>query len=386
MTAMLAPRAALLTYNGKDNCCFQADHALPPLVESARPIYKLYGKEKSLRSHVSHDPGNHNFGIDNRQQLYGMFADFFYADQKDFVRTEIPSDSEVKTADELKVDVPSPNEDFNSLSMKLAAPLPRNGALPGNARDVKSWQATKREALAQVVRSKPQEVQAAIAGGKSLARGQAVDWWLRVDGSWTVPATEIVGADPKGTVILVADEGRQSLASAAKSVVESGKRALCVDPFYLGESKIKEHAHIFAIAISSVGKRPIGIQADQLTAISRWARHEYGGQPVEIRAVGPRISLAALIAAGLETESIAGLELSGALPSIKEVVEKNMSANMTPEYFCFGLLKEFDIPQLTALVAPRPVHFTGAGDRARKELEPVKQLYSQLGSEFDPLK
>jgi hypothetical protein len=26
-----------------------------------------------------------------------------------------------------------------------------------------------------------------------------------------------------------------------------------------------------------------------------------------------------------------------------------------PELFCFGLLESFDTPQLTALVAPRPV-------------------------------
>ena len=38
MTAMLAPRAALLTFNAKDNCCFAADHALTPLLEAASPI------------------------------------------------------------------------------------------------------------------------------------------------------------------------------------------------------------------------------------------------------------------------------------------------------------------------------------------------------------
>ena len=34
LTAMLAPRVALLTYNEKDNCCFAAPHALPPLLGS----------------------------------------------------------------------------------------------------------------------------------------------------------------------------------------------------------------------------------------------------------------------------------------------------------------------------------------------------------------
>jgi hypothetical protein len=98
------------------------------------------------------------------------------------------------------------------------------------------------------------------------------------------------------------------------------------------------------------------------------------------------MSLAALVAAGLEAESIAAVELTGSLGSLKEVVEKNLSVDKTPEYFCFGLLKEFDIPQLTALVAPRPVRFIGPGERVQKELTPLKQLYSQLGTDFDPVK
>jgi hypothetical protein len=70
LTAMLAPRDALLTFNAKDNCCFASPHALPPLLNAATPIFNLYKKPKGLRWHVNHDPGNHNFGQDNRQALY----------------------------------------------------------------------------------------------------------------------------------------------------------------------------------------------------------------------------------------------------------------------------------------------------------------------------
>src|SRR5690606_18787278 len=56
LTAMLAPRAALLTYNAKDNCCFASGHALEPLLEAAGPIYKLYGEQRRLRSHVNEVP------------------------------------------------------------------------------------------------------------------------------------------------------------------------------------------------------------------------------------------------------------------------------------------------------------------------------------------
>ncbi|MCP4172507.1 MAG: hypothetical protein GY758_17230, partial [Fuerstiella sp.] len=65
LTAMLAPRPALLTKNAEDDCCFKAEHALPPLLQAAQPIYKLYGKPAHLRYHINHDPGDHNFGQDN---------------------------------------------------------------------------------------------------------------------------------------------------------------------------------------------------------------------------------------------------------------------------------------------------------------------------------
>ena len=80
LTAMRAPRPTLLTFNLKDNCCFASPHALPPLMDAAMPIYKLYDEADQLRWHVNEDPGTHNFGRDNRQALYRMIGDFFYSD------------------------------------------------------------------------------------------------------------------------------------------------------------------------------------------------------------------------------------------------------------------------------------------------------------------
>jgi hypothetical protein len=41
--------------------------------------------------------------------------------------------------------------------------------------------------------------------------------------------------------------------------------------------------------------------------------------------------------------------------SLREVITGNLTVMDRPEQFCFGLLREFDVPQLQALVAPRPV-------------------------------
>src|SRR5581483_6049832 len=78
LTAMMAPKPTLLTFNAKDDCCFAAGHALPPLLEAAGPIFKLYGWPENLRSHVNENPGNHNYGLDNRQAFYRMLGDHWF--------------------------------------------------------------------------------------------------------------------------------------------------------------------------------------------------------------------------------------------------------------------------------------------------------------------
>ena len=178
--------------------------------------------------------------------------------------------------------------------------------------------------------------------------------------------------------ILVADDGRggEAAVTEAARLLESGKRVLAVDPFYFGESKITEKDFLFALLVSGVGDRPLGIQAGQISAISRWATRQR--QRVTVVALGPRSSLFSLVAAALDN-SIESLKLVGALGSLKEIIENNWSVREKPELFCFGLLAEFDILQLLALVAPRPVTLNDASDRARKELESLSSWYATLG-------
>src|SRR5262249_14285975 len=129
--------------------------------------------------------------------------------------------------------------------------------------------------------------------------------------------------------------------------------------------------------------RPLGLQASQLAALSRWARAEFK-VPTEVVAVGPRMSLISLVAAALEEKALSGLELHGALGSLKEIIEKNRAVDQTPEWFCFGLLEATDVKQLVALAVPRPVKFIQPSDRVKTELTEVNAVYKLLGKEFDP--
>jgi dienelactone hydrolase len=331
LTAMLAPRRTLITNNALDTCCFRGDYANSPLIWAARPIFALYNAADRLTYHINFDAG-HNYGQDNREAFYRVLRDTFYPGDKDFRVTEIPSEDEVRTADQLRVELPSENLDFHSIAVKLSRELPRQTG----------------RSLADVVRAKTYAVAATEVGSEDVDGFTIKRWQFRMDNDWTVPAVDISRGASSPPVILIGDKGRAALAAEAQRLLSAGKRVIAVDPFYFGESKISKRDFLFALLISSVGDRPLGIQASQIAAIARWVK-----TPVSIQAFGPRSSLIASVAAALEGRAITGVETHDALSSLKQVIEKNMKVDEAPELFCFGLLESFDIPQISK--TPKPV-------------------------------
>jgi len=355
LTAMRAPRPTLLTKNSKDDCCFASGHALPPLLDAARPVFRLYGRENALRSHVNDNPGTHNYEVDNRQAFYRMAGDFFYPRSKEFDPKEIPSEKEVKTKEQLEVPLPAKNEDFHSLAVALSKSLPREADLPKDKAAALQWQEARRARLREIVRAKDYQVHAIPSGSEEKEGVKATFWRLQTGAAWTVPAVEFARGDAKKTAILVADNGRASTAEHVQRLLAAGYRVLAADPFYFGESKIAERDYLFALLVAAVGDRPLGLQASQVAAIARWVDGQRKCGPVTVVAVGPRSCTFTLVAAALEDKAVAALELHNPLTSLKEIIEQNATAEQKPELFCFGLLEWFDVKQLAALVAPRPV-------------------------------
>jgi len=402
LSAMLAPRGALLTYNAKDDCCFAADHALPPLVAAAEPFYRLLGYASRLRTHINSDPGTHNFDRDNRQAYYRLVRDEFFPGNAKFDPIEIASDSEVKTPEQLNVKLPEKNADFHSLAIALAAQLPRDGKLPSEANAARAWQKDCRTKLREVLHAHDYTATSEPVGAAGNAKIVAVYRKLTMDDGWVVPVVEIAPAPrfepaervnlssakpakPRPTTLVVADGGHATAAATVERLMAEGHNVLAVDPFGIGEAKTKSHAYLWNLFVSSVGERPLGIIASQLAAVARWASKEHAGGPVTIVAVGPRASLWALAAAALDEKSIAGVEIEGAWGSLKEVIDGNMVFDQMPEMFCFGLLERFDLLQIAALVAPRPVSIRQPSQPARDALAPLTAWYKTLGVDFEPI-
>ena len=378
LTAMRAPRPTLLTNNAKDQCCFAAGGTLPRLLETAGPIFKLYNKQANLRSHVNYLPGTHNFELDNRLQLYRMLGEHFFPTDLKYPYEEFPSEAEVKTTEELHVAMPSENENFNSLAKTLAKNLPLDNDLPANQEDVEDWQNKQRQKLKTLVKATILKVVATQVGEGLHKDTKATYWQLKVGENWTVPAVELKRGTPTTTVLLVADEGRAKTGAAVKELLNQGHRVLAVDPFYFGESTIKVRDFLFGLLVSAVGERPLGIQASQVGAISRWANQQFHTQATHLHAIGPRSSLFTLVAAALETEAIDQVTLHESFGSLKEIIEQNLRVSDAPELFCFGLLKHFDISQIAALSAPRKIIFAEANDSRRSKLHNLQEFYTRL--------
>ena len=87
-----------------------------------------------------------------------------------------------------------------------------------------------------------------------------------------------------------------------------------------------------------------------MAATARWLQTGRRLGPVTVESVGPRSSVFSLVAAALEPDAITALETRQAMSSLRDIIDNDLAADQAPELFCFGLLEEFDFPQLKALV------------------------------------
>jgi pimeloyl-ACP methyl ester carboxylesterase len=216
-------------------------------------------------------------------------------------------------------------------------------------------------------------------------KGAAADQvHFRLDDTWTLPAVVLTPAEYESTVILISDEGRASLAKQAQRHAAAGRRVVAADLTGFGEAN-GDLKQVEPLLIATVGRRPLGVYAAQLAALARWARGDQGNHPVTVTATGPRNGTIALVAAALETDAISALDLHDTWGSLTQLIEKNLTAEDAPEQFCFGLLKELDIPQLIALVAPRSVVVHEPDAELRSQRSTLRSWYATLGANLDPL-
>ena len=157
--------------------------------------------------------------------------------------------------------------------------------------------------------------------------------------------------DPSATALVLADTGFASQSKKVKELLDSGHRVVCMDPLLVGQSAPPDSIGANAMLIGTVGERPLGIQVAQLRAAIEALAEEHGFSTLVVHSVGPRTSLAATCAAALDGANMIDDVVTTDLPdSLKKFLEPGHSFNQMPEVYCFGLLRDFDIPQLRELM------------------------------------
>ena len=367
LTALLAPRPALLIYNDKDECCFQADRAIPSVYEPVAPVYKLLGHPERFTFHVNSDPGTHNYLKDNREAFY-RFLNRNFLPKSEWIDEDLPVEDEIRTQEELSIAYPADNANFYTLAAELIKRLPRRKRPGGDGAEVDRWRQRTRRMLRRVVRPEP----APESDPEAIAHSDIDDfvdgttgkvYRFRIADTWTLPMIECAreGTEIATTTLIIADRGFAEARELAREALARKERAIVIHVLFTGECmRGEKDGWRFAQMVATVGRRPLGIQVSQLNAIIDWARKEHPAQPLQVITKGRVAGLAALVAAALRPQCIDRLELQEMDPTLKDLLAKKVSYQQAPSMFCFGLLRVADVPELIELAGPTKVILTAA--------------------------
>jgi dienelactone hydrolase len=350
LVAMRAPRPTLLIHNEQDDCCFLAPLVKPYVYEQVLPFFKLYNAESALRWHENIDPGTHNYQLDNREQAYAFFAEYFHLPA---VAKEIPSSSEIFTTEQLAGSLPKDNLTTAALARKLATQIARSATPgPGNERD--AWTKSQREQLNAVIRYSPVSAHAWKLISMKRPGLQSISYRFDFSNSLSATGIWVAGnhapADAPVTIV-VNDKGFKASAQVVADRVNRGEQVLALEPLFFGSTTPDDPDPAYwEMLVAGSGERPLGIEVSQLVAVAKSFRGS--GPKVRLETAGIRSQVVALVAAAMEPELFSEIYSDNAMSSLSYLLDTPVPYRLAPDLFCLDLYKDFDIDRLAVVAAP----------------------------------
>lgn len=353
LIAMRAPRPTLLVHNAVDSCCFRAPLVEPYIYDNVKPFFQMYGIPDNLAWHENFNPGVHNYQLDNREQAYRFFTEHFHLPVAD---SEIFSDAEIHSQQELAIGVPADNQTVLGLAKSLAAKIHRE-PIPAAGAEHSEWAHAKRAQLNSVVRYQKVDVLRAFRMANSkgmdfqslsyrfdLSNGlSATGIWFKQDHS---PASEPV-------TIVLNDDGYKAAGQQVFDSLSTGHEVLALDLLFNGATKPEvPDSSDWEVLVDSSGDRSIGLEAAQLLSVAHWLRSTQGAGEIRVKTNGIRNQVMALVAAALEPEAFSSLNAENGMKSLAYLLDKPVPFRSAPDLFCLDLYKDFDIDSLSALASP----------------------------------
>ena len=353
LVAMRAPRPTLLIHNEQDDCCFLAPLVKPYVYEQILPFFKLYKSETALRWYENIDPGTHNYQLDNRQQSYAFFSEYFHLPP--FTK-EIPSDSEIFTPQQLAGNLPKDNLTIAGLARKLASQIHR-AAIPAlGGRD--AWMMSQREQLKSVIRYSPVSVDGAWKLVSTKRHPGLQSFSYRFDFSNSLSGTGIWVAMGSAAInapltIILNDKGYKASAQDVAERVNRGEQVLAFEPLFFGSTSPDETEPAYwEMLVASRGERAIGLEVGQLIATAKSFRSRTGLSNIRLETDGIRSQVVALAAAALEPDLFSEIESNNAMSSLSYLLDAPVPYRSAPDLFCLDLYRYFDIDRMAILAFP----------------------------------
>ena len=232
LTALLAPRPALLIYNSYDDCCFMAHRAWHSLYLPVKPLYERLGAGENFLFHENADPGTHNYDEDNRRALYRFLQRHFFDSEAEVAEAEVRD--ELLSKEALTVGLPEDNATLASLAADSRATCRAGASRPRTAR---CGPERRGLSLRDLLRFSPLAVtQATLMEEQVWEDGRRRTWDLQLGPEWAVPAVEYEPANAEAPVaVVVADGGREASMDRVAELWGSGHHVFAVDVHLVGE-------------------------------------------------------------------------------------------------------------------------------------------------------
>ncbi|HXH49179.1 MAG TPA: hypothetical protein VNM47_07520 [Terriglobia bacterium] len=351
--AMRAPRPTLLIHNAEDTCCFRADLVKPYIYEQLQPFFSLFGQPDNLAWYENRDPGTHNYYIDNREHAYHFFTEHFNLPVADH---EIPSGADVKTYEQLEVGLPKDNLTMLSLAKQIASRFQRQ-PIPAEPVARTAWASAERNKLASVIRYKPVEVKDAWRMWNTKNHLlQSLSYRFEFTDSLTAAGTwlkAIAAAHDAPVTIVLNDKGRGDAGDVVSDRVNRGEQVLALDPIFVGESMhLVPDSTPYALMVSTTGGRALGLEVEQLLAVTKWLEQQSGHPKIRLETTGIRSEVIGLAAAALEPSVFSKVVSHDAMKSLGFLLDAPVPFRSAPDLFCLDLYKDFDIDRLAAMAEP----------------------------------
>jgi dienelactone hydrolase len=362
LTAMRAPRPTLLINNAEDTCCYRAPLVKPYIFDAVRPFFKLYGNEDAFQFYQNTDISAHNYGRSNREQAYQFFTKNF---NLPIASSEIPVGEDIKSYDQLAVEIPGDNLTILGLAKKMASEIQRS-PIPSDAPSRKKWQTEERTQLRNVVRYKPVTVATPLLENDTHHSGlESISY--RFEFSNGLSATgirirEVETPDTAPIVIVLDDRGSQAAATEVwgrapmiADLLSEGNQVFVLNLVFTGDAAPNIPSWSLTGMLRAIGERPLGIEAAQLIATAHWAQKAWGSQEVLVESSGMRSQVEALTAAALEPSLFRQVVTHSGMHSLRYLLDKPVDYRAAPDLFCLDLYKYFDLDRLAAIAAPTSI-------------------------------